>query len=99
MASNFKSTAKPNGKSKIPYSPIPKGATAPCWKLAIIDPSNPDYALCKVPECPNSRLSRGGGKGAKYSTQNVTAHMENYHPKEFSPLLQAAEENKALREK
>ena len=23
-----------------PYSKIPKGATAPCWKLAIIDPDD-----------------------------------------------------------
>ena len=63
------SSPMPMVNQKKTYTPIPKGATAPCWKLAIIDPSNPDYALCKVPECPYSRFSRGGGKGAKYSTQ------------------------------
>ena len=86
---------KQAGSSKKIYTPIPKGATAPCWKLAVIDPSNQDYALCKVPECTTPRFSRGGGKGSKYSTSNVTHHMEMNHPNEFGPLLQAAAEKKS----
>ena len=73
MAPNFKPTA--NGKSKKKtYTPIPKGATASCWKLAIIGPSNPDYCICKVqelykgPECPLPTFSRDGSKGAKSYT-------------------------------
>ena len=105
MASFFKSTAsaKANGKSKIPYTPIPRGATAPCWKLAVIDPLDPDYCLCKVqeiyngPDCPRPRISRGGTKGAKYTTSNVTAHMTKYHPNEFGPLLESAAEKRPLR--
>ena len=85
---------KQNGTSKNIYTPIPKGATAPCWKLAVIDPSNQDYALCKVAKCPDPKISRGGRKGAKYSTQNVTYHMDRYHPKQFGPFLQAAAEKK-----
>ena len=86
---------KQNGTSKNIYTPIPKGATAPCWKLAVIDPSNQDYALCKVVKCPDPKISRGGGKGAKYITQNVTYHMDRYHPKQFGPFLQAAAEKKS----
>ena len=88
---------KQAGSSKKIYTPIPKGATAPCWKLAVIDPSDQDYALCKVPGCTTPRFSRGGGKGSKYSTQNVTYHMETQHPNEFGPLLQAVAEKKALK--
>ena len=43
MASYFKSslTAKTkNGRSKIPYTPVPRGATAACWKVAVIDPQD-----------------------------------------------------------
>ena len=88
---------------KKTYTPIPKGATASCWKLAIIDSSDPDYCTCKVqelykgPECPVSRFSRGGSKGAKYCTSNVTSHMEKYHRNGFGPLHEGAAEKKNLR--
>ena len=61
----------------------------------MIDPSNQDYVLCKVAKCPDPKISRGGGKGAKYITQNVTYHMDRYHPKQFGPFLQAAAEKKS----
>ena len=105
MASYFKSslTAKTkNGKPKIPYTPVPRGATAPCWKVAVIDPQDQDYVLCKVQEmyggkeCPWPRLSRGSRKGAKGTTGNITEHMKKYHLNEFGPLLEAAAEKKAL---
>ena len=105
MASYFKTslTAKTkNGKPKIPYTPVPRGATAPCWKVAVIDPQDQDYILCKVQEiyggkeCPWPRLLRGSRKGAKGTTGNITEHMKKYHPNEFGPLLEAAAEKKAL---
>ena len=89
MASYFKtslSAKTKNGEPKIPYTPAPRGASAPCWKLAVIDPQDPNYVLCKVQEmyggkeCPWPRLSRGSRKGAT----------------EFGPLLEAAAEKKAL---
>ena len=65
----------------------------------MIDPSNQDYPLCKVAKCPDPKISRGGGKGAKYSTQTITYHMDRYHPKQFGPFLQEAAEKKALQDK
>ena len=65
-------------KQRKVYTKTPKGATAPCWKLAIIDPNNEDNAIGQVQNCVKREISHGGKNGAKYSTQNVTYHMDRY---------------------
>ena len=82
-------------KGKL-HTKIPRGATAPCWKLAIIDPTDEDIALCQVKNCEKPQIARGGKNGAKYSTSNITYHMENRHPVEFGPHKQAADERKTM---
>ena len=105
MASYFKkslSAKTKNGRPKVPYTPAPRGSTAPCWQLAVIDPQDPNYVLCKVQEkfggkdCPYPRLSRGSRNGSKGTTGNITEHMKKHHFNEFGPLLEAAAEKKAL---
>ena len=79
------------------YTKVPRGATAPCWGLAIIDPNNEQNAICQVKHCVRPIIGRGGKNGSKFCTQNITLHMERSHSKEFGPLLQAFEEKKALK--
>ena len=47
---------------------VPKGARSPIWKLVIIDPSNKDYAICKVNDC-NLKIGCGGKKGISFAPQ------------------------------
>ena len=80
-----------------PYTPVPRGARAACWKLAVIDPADENWVICQVEDCPDKRVGRGSLQGAKFSTQNITHHMETKHPDEFAPYLQAAKECEALK--
>ena len=41
-------------------------------------------------------MSRGGGKGSKFTTSNITHHMETWHPDLYGPLKAAADEKKAI---
>ena len=41
-------------------------------------------------------MSRGGGKGSKFTTGNITQHMETWHPDVYGPLKAAADEKKAI---
>ena len=79
------------------YCPVPKGARAPCWSLAVIDPEDENWALCKVESCTDKRIGRGSLKGARFCTQNITQHMEKHYPDEFAPHLQAYKEWEALK--
>ena len=80
-----------------PYTPVPKGARNPCWIFFVIDPEDENWALCKVEDCTIKRIGRGGLQGARFSTQNLTQHMERYHPVVFAPHLEKYKEREALR--
>ena len=63
--------------------------TSPIWEYFGDDPDNYTNAICKVPNCPKPRVSRGPDNSSKsnLSVSVLNNHLKNHHPREYKDHL------------
>ena len=63
--------------------------TSPIWEYYIDDPDNPTNAVCIVPGCKKTKVSRGpdGSNKANLAVTPLVTHLKNSHPQKHKDYL------------
>ena len=57
------------------------------WEFFIVDEKDSKNAKCKIKECIQPSVARGGEEPRSFSTTNLKNHLKKHHPSEFSNFL------------